>query len=156
MYLCCLPCLLKLYGTLPNMNACVCRSLAQVPSAACAGVGPVQPGDSVSWSVRWLPVRVPGTWCRPEVQESQTYRAQYVCLPELKSTECSIRGCVFSHSPLPFQSHQTTRWSMGVRRCCWMRESPTTWAACLEGLNLLLWLSGLKMVCLWRGLPVPL
>lgn len=60
---------------------CVC-SLAQVPSVACAGVGPVQLGDSVSRAVWWLPVRVPGPWRCPEVQEGQTHCPQYVRIPD--------------------------------------------------------------------------
>lgn len=92
-----------LLSSLSTMSACVCPSLAQVPSVACAGVGPVQPGDPVSWSVWWLPVRVPGTWCRPEVQEGQTHRPQYVCLPEHMSVESSVRRCVLLtlSSPVP-------------------------------------------------------
>lgn len=49
-----------------------------------------------------------------------------------------------------------TQWLMGVQRCCWMLGSPTTSAVCLEGPNRRLWSSGLRMVCLWTGLPAPL
>lgn len=69
-------------------------SLAQVPSVACAGVGPVQPGDSVSWPVWWLPVRVPGPWCGPEVQEGQTHRPEYVAATTLVSRANLLTRCV--------------------------------------------------------------
>lgn len=57
---------------------------------------------------------------------------------------------------LSLQSPQMTRWSTGVRRCCWTPGSPTTWAVCLAGPNRTRWSSGSKMGCLWTAPSAPL
>lgn len=142
------------------LGLCMCvPSLAQVPCAAGPGVGPVQPGNSVSWSVRWLPVWVPGARCCPEVQKGQTHCPQYVCVHLCLCTWLwDARETVFDSNCALFllQSPQTTQWLMGVRRYCWMQGSPTTWAVCLEGQSRPPWSSGSKMVYLWRGLTASL
>lgn len=107
----------------------------------------------------------PGTvCCGSRIWVSTTWRfCQQTCLmtrctsakpptprwgPEEPNSPSSVRLCsyvrvggrywrrrVSNHAFSPLQSLQTTRWSMGVQRCCWTRGSSTTWAVCLEGPN---------------------
>lgn len=128
-------------------------SLAQVPGVARAGVGPVQSGDSVSWPVWWLPVRVPGTWCGPEVQEGQTHRPEYVAAAtHVSRANLLTPSCAFlTFGSFFLQSPQMTQWSTGVRRCCWTLGSPTTWAVCLGAPNRPRWSSGSKTGYLWTA-----
>lgn len=128
----------------PGTACCVCRSWA-----------------STTWrSCQLICLMTPCTSARPLMPPWD---------PEGPNSPSSVRLCASGHvdrkrvrccvsltvSPLSLQSPLMTQWSMGVRRCCWTRGSPTTWAACLEGLNHLPWSSGLKTVCLWRGPPAP-
>lgn len=81
-----------------------CPSLAPVPGVACAGVGPIQSGDPISRSVWWLPVRVPGPWCRPEVQEGQPHCSQYAfCLAHVfrPNATWSVSLTLSSLAPVP-------------------------------------------------------